>query len=217
MIICVLGFRSCTLLASPPMCPDLKKHFLVNPSPVTAGIGAKQVTFHCDPPDGDPTPTVFWMKNDVIIMESEPRGLSSRQLPDEFPLPPGLAHNQRRKKSESQGKSTTVGHRSRKSSSKPVVKDDHEEEEYDDDYEDEDEEFEEPSKRKEEEVGEGEVLLSNHFDSAMTPLNYRMAPNHSLIIQRVSPEDHANYTCGVYNQAGVRFSQPALLTIFGKI
>lgn len=43
-----------------------------------------------------------------------------------------------------------------------------------------------------------------------------MANDYTLVIKNITENDQANYTCGVYNYAGVRFTRPAMLTVFGK-
>ncbi|KPM09935.1 Thrombospondin repeats protein [Sarcoptes scabiei] len=44
-------------------------------------------------------------------------------------------------------------------------------------------------------------------------INYFMTDDNSLLIKNISVKDQANYTCGVYNVAGVRYSEPASLII----
>ena len=110
--------------------------------------------------------------------------------------------------------------------------DDEMDDEDDDDDDDDDDELEfDASKQPEKEIGsddnDEDSILPHHFDLAAghvsnsnnnnIPINYHMADDYSLVIKHVTMDDHANYTCGVYNVAGVRFTRPATLTVFGKL
>lgn len=250
---------------------DLKRHFYTEPHTRTVPVDTKHLVFDCLPPEGDPKPIVFWMKNDVIIAETQPKSFPSvsssvgltiskkgatgaskavayrasilhkgttkklrtravseekpapksaqdavkigdyeRQHPaghEAFPDPYGAEQNSKPNKSavsSSSPKSTEVA-------KKPDY--DEEDEEYEDDEEEDDTE-EDAAKSPD---GDHEDLLPLNFDDP-PPLdsNYLMTADYSLLIQHVKLTDSGNYSCGVRNPAGTRFSKHAQLTVFGK-
>lgn len=71
---------------------------------------------------------------------------------------------------------------------------------------------------EEEEEEEGEDYAENDSISMTNEdSNYLLQRDGSLVIKKVRPSDHANYTCAAANRAGVRHSLPAILTVYGKI
>ncbi len=118
----------------------MRKHFINEPLSQSVALNS-QTSFTCLPPEGDPKPTLFWLKNGEIINASN-RGtaqISDNTASDIIP------HN-----------------------------------------------------------------LSAEHD------NYFIAHDSSLIIKEATIKDQANYTCAVRNPAGVRYSEAAQLTVFGK-
>ena len=104
-------------------------------------------------------------------------------------------------------------------SAKPDIEshDEGDEEEDDEEYDDDEEEDEENDNNPKRDHEEGDILPLNFDDPPPTDQNYLMTNDHSLVIKQVSIHDQGNYTCGVRNPAGVRFSSLALLNVFGKI
>lgn len=197
---------------------------------------SKLVQFKCRPPLGVPEPVVFWMRNDVIILESEK---SHSTFSGSAPLNSSQEFSEQliRKKKNFANKQNKIVlpesiHREERQTKNDEDEDDEDEE--DEDYEDDDDEDSEydgdGTKQTEKKFGNennsGDLLLPNQFDLAAENLpskkdgsisiNYRMADDYSLIIKRITMDDQANYTCGAYNVAGVRFAALATLTIFGK-
>lgn len=199
---------------------------------------SKSVQFKCRPPIGVPEPVVFWMRNDVIILESEkshstfstPTSVFSLNSSQESTFSEQLIRKKKHfVKKQNQTVSTKSIHREERQTKND--QDDEDEDEEDEDYEDDDEDIEYDGLKQTEikikdENNNDDLLLPNHFDlaaenlpggkDASIPINYRMANDYSLIIKRITMDDQANYTCGAYNVAGVRFSALATLTIFGK-
>ena len=246
----------------------MKKHFPLEPKSVRIALNDVQgksssltVQFHCQPPIGRPKPIVFWMRNDVIILESEHGEHStSASLPSSTikSSQDFLTEKFHRRKSKNHKKivitksNKTInvgggGHRKRMAES--VNNDNEDDDDEDEDYEDDDEVLEfDASKQPEKEIGHDDdeeddhddsSLLPDHFDLASSfrnvnnnnnnngvggnggvnrniPINYHMANDYTLVIKNITENDQANYTCGVYNYAGVRFTRPAMLTVFGK-
>uniref|UniRef100_A0A6P6YB21 Uncharacterized protein LOC113796407 n=1 Tax=Dermatophagoides pteronyssinus TaxID=6956 RepID=A0A6P6YB21_DERPT len=244
----------------------LKKHFPLEPKSVRIALNDVQgksssltVQFHCQPPIGRPKPIVFWMRNDVIILESEHGEHStSASLPSSTikSSQDFLTEKFHRRKSKNHKKivitksNKTInvgggGHRKRMAES--VNNDNEDDDDEDEDYEDDDEVLEfDASKQPEKEIGHDDdeeddhddsSLLPDHFDLASSfrnvnnnnnnngvggnggvnrniPINYHMANDYTLVIKNITENDQANYTCGVYNYAGVRFTRPAMLTVF---
>lgn len=193
---------------------------------LSAELGT-QITFQCGPPSGHPMPTVFWMKNELIIVESHPRhhdpsppinrkGKAQKKLLASSDGKKGKVAKVRRSPTLVAPDQSVIANNATSNDGQGNDEDYGEEEE---DEEEEDEEDVDSSKASEEtndkpddegllpiSFGEDEVIGGNHQ-------NYAMTGDHSLIIHRVGIEDAANYTCGARNVAGVRFSQPATLTI----
>jgi hypothetical protein len=118
----------------------LRKHFVNEPLSQSVALNS-QTSFTCLPPEGDPKPTLFWLKNGEIINASN-RGTA--QISD--------------------------------NTASDIIPDN----------------------------------LSAEHD------NYFIAHDSSLIIKEATLKDQANYTCAVRNPAGVRYSEAAQLTVFGK-
>lgn len=233
-------------------------------------VDTKHLVFDCLPPEGDPKPIVFWMKNDVIIAETQPKSFPSlsssvgltiskkgptsskqaayrasmlnkgttkklktravseektfpksaqdavkigdyeRQHPaghEAFPDPYGAEQNS--KPAKSAGSSSTP--KSTETAKKPDY--DEDDEEYEDD---EDEEAEEDGAKSSDNIDHEDLLPLNFDDPPPLDSNYLMTADYSLVIQQVKLSDSGNYSCGVRNPAGTRFSKHAQLTVFGK-
>lgn len=119
----------------------LRKHFINEPLSQSVALNS-QTSFTCLPPEGDPKPTLFWLKNGEIINASN-RGTGQN--------------------------SDSVG--------SDIIPDN----------------------------------LSVDHD------NYFIAHDSSLIIKQATLLDQGNFTCAVRNPAGVRYSEAAQLTVYGKI
>lgn len=59
---------------------------------------------------------------------------------------------------------------------------------------------------------ENESISINNEDS-----NYKIMHDGTLVIRKARISDHANFSCAAANHAGVRHSQPIILTLYGKI
>ena len=138
---------------------DLRKHFIKEPISQSVQLHS-QTSFTCLPPDGDPKPTLFWLKNGEIITPNNDDG-------------------------STQPKNDS---------------DDNESDLSEEEREDDDESDLIP------------VNLSPHHDHS----NYLITHDGSLIIKQASLLDQANYTCAVKNPAGIRYSEPATLIVYGK-
>lgn len=213
-------------------------------------VNSEQVRFDCNPPDGLPKPSVFWMKNDVIILESEPLEKyrsesidikwhkSKRKSHKKFIGANGSDVSGRQGKvlAKIRVKKSIGKNNSSKVDDKQENDDDNEEEDFVDeeyvgklDYEDDEEQEEKEeehfedvlkhSKLPDDDGGGGDgPLLPHSFGEELIPIhNYVMTNSHSLVIKLATVADQANYTCGVHNPAGVRFSRPAQLSVFGKL
>lgn len=185
----------------------MKGHFQEEPRSQTVHLGSEQVRFECHPPDAVPKPSVFWMRNDVIILESEPLG---RNRPTAHSI-----HSKRRtmQKKKPKRQKTRVKRSTATVMNRTQDDDDYEEEFVGDDEEEEEENEEhldELLKKSPEEDG-GQLLSFEEFPVH----NYAMTNLNSLVIKKVTLADQANYTCGVHNPAGVRFSRAAQLTVSG--
>lgn len=122
---------------------------------------------------------------------------------------------------------TTTTTTTTKTTSIPEGDDETDEEEYDDeDDEEEDDDMDVDNHKSSKNQhttnseSDGGDLLPLNFDDPLPnsiAANYFMLHDYSLVIRQVTALDNANFTCGVRNQAGVRFSSPALLNVFGKI
>ncbi|KAI2804474.1 Netrin receptor unc5c [Blomia tropicalis] len=150
---------------------DLRKHFYHEPISKSVPIGSNQITFDCLPPDGEPKPTVFWMRNDVIIAEtrSPTSGNDARQ----------------------------IGFQQSTKSVKNMKK------------------FDRLKTRKQRRSTDSNVIIAPAIPDGATqhPEGVESFAD-PYVIRQVTALDNANFTCGVRNQAGVRFSSPALLNVF---
>lgn len=211
---------------------DLKKHFYDQPKSVTAEVGDR-VRLNCLPPDGRPRPVVFWMKNDVIILESHPISNNDKkeiELGETGPMAKTKKTKAAKRKpsgGEDKTRVTRAAEQDNPGDEKKKKKKD-EGDDYDEDYDDEEVEEDEEevedkaqgkdkAKQHSDHDYKDEELLPDHLDDLpMTHENYIFNNDFSLTIKKVDLADQANYTCGVRNWAGTRYSRPGRVTVKGN-